>query len=242
MAIRSDFFDIVSYAKRLGFEAIQVQTNGRIFAYNEFCQKTIEAGVNEFGVAIHGHQHQLHDYLTSSPGSFYQTVQAIRNIKKSGLAVFTNTVINKSNYRHLPQIAKLLVSLGVDQFQFAFVHALGSAGENFDSIVPRVSMVAPYVKEGLEIGIRSGMRVMTEAIPRCLMGKYREYISEKIIPSTKIYEFDNEIINFDEIRPDMAKSKGKNCKKCIYFSDCEGVWREYPRRFGWGEFIPVLSR
>jgi len=240
-AIRNDFFELISYAKRLGYEMIQIQTNGRMFAYKSFFLKTIGAGANEFGVSIHGHIPELHDYLTSSKGSFYQTVQAIKNIKESGLLVFTNTVINKSNYRHLPQIAQLLVNLGVNHFQFAFVHALGAAAEHFQSIVPRISMVMPYVKKGLDIGIKAGIRVMTEAIPYCLMGEYKDYISEKIIPSTKIFEFYNEVIDFDKIRTTIAKAKSESCKRCFYFLMCEGVWREYSERFGWKEFNPVAS-
>lgn len=237
-SIRKDFFDLLSFAKRLGFRVIQVQTNGRMFAYREFCQKAIEAGANEFGVAIHGHIPELHDYLTSTTGSFYQTIKAIRNLKQLSRPVLTNTVIVKSNYRHLPQIAQLLVDLNVDQFQLAFVHALGAAEENFASIVPRISLVMPYVKKSLYIGLRAGIKVMTEAIPYCVMDEYRDYIGERCIPSTKIFEL-SEVIDFDKIRPEIAKTKGESCKKCKYFFVCEGPWREYPERFGWNEFIPI---
>ena len=242
VTIRPDICDWVSYAKRLGYERIQIQSNGRMLAYKSFCLKVIEAGANEFAIAIHGHIPELHDYLTSSQGSFYQTVQAIKNIKELGLPVITNTVVNKPNYRHLPQIARLLAGLGVNQFQFAFVHALGRAGDNFDSIVPRVTLVMPYVKEGLEIGIRAGLRVMTEAIPYCLMGEYGDYVSEKIMPSVKIFEFDNEVIDFDKVRPMLSKLKGPDCSECKCFSVCEGPWREYPERFGWNEFRPVKDK
>lgn len=238
--IRRDLLELVSFAKRLGYKAIQVQTNGRMLAYKDFCQRLIQAGANGFGIAIHGHIPQAHDYLTSSKGSFYQSVKAIKNLKELSQPVVTNTVIVKSNYRHLPQIAQLLVDLGIRQFQFAFVHALGSAGDNFDSIVPRISMVMPYVKKGLDIGIEAGVRVMTEAIPYCLMDKYEDYIAERIIPSTKIYESSNEVIDFDKIRPTLAKAKCKDCEKCRFFYICEGTWREYPERFGWSEFKPVL--
>ena len=236
--VRPDFIELAAYAKSLGFKRIQVQTNGRMFAYKKFCQEAIDAGINEFGLALHGHIPQLHDYLTSSK-SFYQTIQGIKNLKELNQLIFANTVITKSNYRHLPEIAKLLVFLGVDQFQFAFVHALGSAKDNFLSIVPRMSMVIPYVKRGLDVGIKSDIKVMTEAIPYCLLGEYKDYVAENIIPSTKIFDLDEGIIDFDKVRPTKAKAKGENCKKCKYFATCEGTWREYPQKFGWEEFKPV---
>jgi MoaA/NifB/PqqE/SkfB family radical SAM enzyme len=237
--IRADFLRLVSFAKKLGYRRIQVQTNARMFAYKDFCARSLEAGVNEFGVAIHGHIPELHDYLTSVQGSFAQTVKAIKNLACLDVPVYSNTVITQSNYRHLPEIARLLVSLGVKQFQLAFVHALGSAADNFSSVVPRMSLVIPYVKEALTVGINAGITVMTEAIPYCMLGPYRRFIAERYIPSTKIYEFPEEIIDFDRLRPTLAKTKSDACKRCLYYARCEGTWIEYPAFFGWHEFVPV---
>ncbi len=238
--IREDIIDLVSYAKKLEFEGIQIQTNGRIFCYKEFCNEIISAGASEFSPAIHGHTAELHDYLTCSKGSFYQTFLGIKNLKGQGRRVITNTVITKSNYRHLPQIAQLLVDLGVDQYQFAFVHALGGAKENFVSIVPRMTLVEPYVKEGVDIGIKAGISVMTEAIPYCFMQGYEDCIAEKVIPQTKIYDFHEVIDNFTEARQKQGKVKNPQCQLCSYYQVCEGPWKEYPEKFGWEEFNPVL--
>jgi MoaA/NifB/PqqE/SkfB family radical SAM enzyme len=240
VTIRPDFFELVKYAKFLGFQSIQVQSNGRMFAYLDFCQKTIEAGANEFSPALHGHIPELHDYLTSAPGSFRQTTQGIKNLRKLGQKIITNTVITKSNYRHLPQLAELFVSLDVDQYQFAFVHPLGSASENFESIVPRMSLIEPYVKKGLNIGIKAGKNVMTEAIPYCFMSSYENFVAEKIIPQTKIFEYKKIIDNYTQVRQIEGKAKGPDCSRCLYFKECEGPWREYPEKFGWSEFKPVI--
>jgi MoaA/NifB/PqqE/SkfB family radical SAM enzyme len=237
--IRADFLTLVSFAKKLGYRRIQAQTNARMFAYKDFCARALDAGVNEFGIAIHGHIPELHDYLTSTQGSFLQTVKAIKNLVALNVPVYSNTVITQSNYRHLPEIARLLASLGVKQFKLAFVHALGSAADNFSSIVPRMSLAIPYIKEALAVGINAGITVMTEAIPYCMLGKYRRFIAERYIPSTKIYEFPEEIIDFDRLRPTLAKTKSDSCKTCLYYERCEGTWIEYPAFFGWHEFVPV---
>jgi MoaA/NifB/PqqE/SkfB family radical SAM enzyme len=239
--IRPDFLELVSYAKKLGFKKIQIQSNGRMFAYLDFCKKTIEAGANEFCLALHGHIPELHDFLTRTPGSFYQTVQGIKNLKLLKQKVLINVVVTKLNYQHLPEIANLLVSLGVDQYQFAFVHPLGSAKENFEMIVPRMSLIEPYIKQGLEIGIKAGKIVMTEAIPYCFMEGYEDYIAEKIIPPTKIYDANFVIEDYTIARRNEGKSKGPNCSNCIYYQICEGPWKEYPEAFGWAEFKPVKN-
>src|SRR3954468_22503803 len=125
VTIRPDFFALVAAAKRLGYRNIQIQTNGRMFAYLEFCTKAVAAGANEFSPSIHGHTAKLHDGLTRSEGSFDQIVAAIRNLRALGQRIVTNTVATKQNARHLPALAQMLVDLRVDQFQIAFPHPTG---------------------------------------------------------------------------------------------------------------------
>lgn len=240
--LHKDFFQLVSFARALNFNTIQIQSNGRFFSYLDFCKKAIKCGANEFSPALHGSTPQMHDYLTSSPGSFKQTVDGIVNLKKLGQTVITNTVITKSNFPYLPSIADVLIRLGVDQFQFAFPHPLGSAKDNFDSIVPRMTLIEPFVKLALEKGISAGKRVMTEAIPYCFMAGFEDYIAEKILPETKIFDVNGVIENFGIVRKKEGKSKSTKCLACRYNAVCEGPWREYPEKFGWEEFKPVRKR
>ena len=237
--LHQNFLELVSYAKALDFKIIQIQTNGRLFFYKDFCQKTIKAGANEFSPALHGPNAKIHDFLTSSKGSFEQTTQGIKNLKSLGQRVLTNTVITTKNYKFLPQLAKLLVDLDVDQFQFAFPHIAGRAWGNRDWLIPRKTEVMLYVKKGLGIGIKAGKKVMTEAIPYCLMAGYEKYIAERIIPKTRIYDAETIMDDYTIYRKKEGKAKGENCKKCGYFKVCEGPWKEYPQLFGWEEFKPV---
>jgi MoaA/NifB/PqqE/SkfB family radical SAM enzyme len=238
--VHPNFLDLVRLAKKLNFQTIQIQSNGRMFAYKTFCQETIKAGANEFSPVLHGHMAKVHDYLTSVPGSFDQVIRGIKNLKILGQTVITNTVITKFNYRHLPEIAKLLVFLGVDQFQFAFVHIVGLAWKNRDFLVPKKSQIMPFVKKGLDIGIKAGKQVMTEAIPYCFMRGYEQYIAEPIIPEAMVIENKFKIEDYKKYRLAQGKTKGPKCKDCLHFSICEGPWREYPKIFGWKEFKPIV--
>lgn len=236
VTIRPDLVEIVAFAKSLGYRSIQVQTNGRMLAYRKLCEDLIAAGANEFSPALHGHTPELHDFLTCGAGSFKQTVRAIRNLKELGQYVLTNSVITRSNYRTLPELASLLVSLGVDQFQLAFVHPLGTANDKFLSVVPRMSLCEPYVKKALDIGLKAGRRVMTEAIPYCFMEGYEPYVAERIMPRTKIMEGHLTIADYTEHRLTEGKAKGTPCASCAFEAMCEGPWREYPEHYGWDEF------
>jgi MoaA/NifB/PqqE/SkfB family radical SAM enzyme len=237
--MRKDLPDLVAYARELGYRTVQIQTNGRMFAHLGYARRLVDAGANEFSPALHGHLPALHDHLTQTPGSFSQTVAGIRNLKCLGQYVLTNSVVTKPNYRHLPELAQLLVSLGVDQVQFAFVHPVGTAATEFTSIVPRMELAAPYIKRGLAVALNGHQRVTTEAVPYCIIDGYEECVVEKHIPRTAVYDAECTIEDYTRYRLDEGKLKGPGCAECMYDQECEGPWREYPERFGWEEFRPV---
>jgi MoaA/NifB/PqqE/SkfB family radical SAM enzyme len=241
VTILKDFSSLVRIASSSGFSRIQVQSNGRMFSSINFCKAIIDAGANEFGLALHGSNAELHDFLTRTGESYRQTVQGIRNLVNLGQYVMTNTVITTYNYNDLPSIAGLLLKLGIHQYQFAFIHAIGEGKDNFEEIVPRYSIIEPYVKEGLQLGIDSNVTSMTEAIPYCFMKGYESHVAERIIPSTEISEKDHRIAEYREYRIQHGKLRGPDCTTCGYYRFCEGPWREYPEYYGWDEFKPVLS-
>ena len=239
--IRKDLIELVAVAKKVGFKTIQIQSNGRMFVYEQFCKDIVKAGANEFALALHGHTAELHNYLTGAE-SFRQIVAGIRTLKKMQQKVITNTVITKSNYRHLPEIAKVLIGLNVDQMQFAFVHPTGAAGNNFDSVVARVEMVAPYLKKAIDIGRVLKTRVMTEGLPFCILRGYESSISETVMPDIKIFDQISVIEDYKKMRINEDKAKGPKCEQCLYNNICEGPWKEYPQAFGWDEFKPVTGK
>ncbi len=240
--IRHDIISLVKYARRIGFREVQIQSNGRMFYYIDFCRKLVKAGVTEFGPALHGPTAAIHDGLTRSKGSFAQTVQGIKNLKRLGQMVIMNSVITKQNYRHLPQLVELFIRLGVDQAQLAFVHPMGNAWKNFDTVVPYFKDAMPYIYSSIKAAEKAGLRLMVEAVPLCLMQGYESFVSEQYIPETEIREPGSYTASFTKARKEEGKRKGPKCVECRYFLVCEGPWKEYPEKRGFGEFQPVKGK
>ena len=239
--LHSHIIDFVARAKKLGYKTIQLQTNGRAFTYKNLLEKLKQAGANEIGPSLHGAKPATHDALTHAPGSFLQTITGIKNASQMGFNVITNSVITSLNYRELPELASILVSLGASQYQFAFIHIVGTALENKKWIVPKKTDIMPYVKKGLDIGIRSGVPCFTEAIPFCLLKGYETCAAEHMIPDGPVADADKFIENYGDYRRMEGKTKGPKCPECKYFEICEGPWREYPEIYGWKEFVPVID-
>ncbi len=237
--IHATMLEVTRLAREMGYETVQIQSNGRMFSHLPFCEKAIAAGANEFALALHGARAETHERLTRAPRAFRQVVTGIRNLVQLEQRVLMNTVITTLNYRELPDIARLFVRLGVLQYQFAFVHILGTAAKNATWLVPRKTDVMPFVRAGLDVGRRAGVRCMTEAIPYCFLDGYENHVAEQIIPRTTVFDADVTLDDYTLYRQTEGKAKGPMCARCIYFDRCEGPWTEYPALFGWDEIRPV---
>ncbi len=239
--LREDIVELIALARSLGYDEIQIQTNGRRFYYPAFCRALIDAGATEFSPALHGSTASIHDELTRASGSFDQTVRGIENLVYLGQRVVMNSVITRRNQSDLPRLAALLVGLGVEQFQLAFVHILGTAAAESDAVVPMKKDVMPFVHNALDIGRGADIRCFTEAIPLCLMQGYEQHVAETIIPATTVYDAEIVIDDYGEYRRSLGKTKGPSCKGCVHYQQCEGPWKEYPEIYGWEEFQPVME-
>lgn len=237
--IHATVLDVVREARGLGYETVQIQSNGRMFSHRPFCEQAIAAGANEFALALHGARAETHDRLTRAPRAFRQVVAGIRNLVQLEQRVLMNTVVTALNYWELPDVARLFVRLGVAQYQFAFVHILGTAAKNASWLIARKSDVMPFVRAGLDVGRRAGVRCMTEAIPFCLLRGYEEHVAERIIPPTVVFDADVTLEDYTVYRRTEGKAKAPICSRCTYVERCEGPWAEYPALFGWEEFVPV---
>lgn len=239
--VHPDLVECIEYAKSIGYQEIQIQSNGRNFSDLVYLKKLICAGVTEFSPSIHGFRPETHDTLVGSAWAWKQVIEGIQNLRKLNQRIIINSVITEQNFRETPALATLLVKLGVSQYQFAFVHILGSADKNKEQIVPRKSEIMPYIKKALDIGRNSGVICMTEAIPFCLMRGYEWAIAEyNFMPETTVVDAECRTDNYADYRWNEGKVKREDCKQCIRHKVCEGPWKEYPEMYGWEEFVPIL--
>lgn len=248
--IRKDILELVKFSKGLGFETIMMATNGRVFSYKKFTKKIISAGLNSIVFSIHGNTSKLHDSLTQVPGSFKQLRRGLDNVKKTsqelGLKVLlgSNTCIVKQNYKHLPQIGKYIKGLGINNAEFIFVDpSYGAAFRFFDKLVPKISQVAPFAHECLDIGRASkSPHWHVRYVPLCYFQDYLDQISElhelKIFTTEHIApDFYNP--NAEKGRKIVGRAKTEKCSGCKLFDACEGIWKEYLKHYGDQELKPI---
>ena len=245
MTIRSDILELISFAKELRFKTITMATNGRMFSYPKLVEKIIKAGLTNIVFSIHGHKSEIHDYLTQSPGSFKQLLKGLNNFKKLGFdKIGSNTTIVKQNYKYLPQIGRFIYEQGIRNSEFIFVDpSHGAAFNFFDKLVPKISHVAPFVHQCLDIGKKNNVAHWhIRYVPLCYFTNYLGQVSEL----QEIKTFKTEHIapdfydpNAEEGRRHIGRAKTKRCEGCSLYDKCEGIWKEYLKHYGDKEFNPV---
>jgi len=239
VTIRKDLIDMISFANSLDFQKIIIETNGRMFYYEDFARKVFEAGATDFLISIHGHKPEIHDALTRIPGSFEQTVKGLKNLAKyykGGVGV--NVVITKPNYRYLPEIVNFLWEIPVRHITLSFITVCGAAARN-KNIVPKKSEVILYVRKAID-GSKNKM-ISLNHFPVCLLNGYEKYARFIKVPIKTRIENPNYIITLES---QLAKvmTKGEKCHQCRYDLLCEGLWKEYVNLYGFDEFIPVPDK
>jgi cyclic pyranopterin phosphate synthase len=262
---RPELPDFVKWARQLGYARISVMTNGRRLSHMPYAVGLAKAGMNRFYVSIHGHTKKLHEGLTRTPESFAQTVaglDSITKMKRFGVELHTSTVVTDRNLPHMAEIYAFLRSHGVDQVVFNVMQANGRANTYFDQIFPSYTDIAKTFRTFVEGRAAAGeSRPMaflvdiplctTEGVPdfnRGYVEKYRHFDLEAhagLEAAKKPDRTQQEgkgrglvMITRSDLDDEM-RDKRPECASCKYDPVCEGVWRNYHRRVGWGEFTPV---
>jgi pyruvate-formate lyase-activating enzyme len=239
--LRKDLPALVRAARSLGL-AVGIQTNGRVLSGPD-ARRSLAGLDARFVVALHGPDAAVHDAITRVPGSFDQTVAAMRGLVAEGEKVTAKIVLSRTNAPCLPALAALLADIGAPRANFTFPHALGNARRMFDAVVPRYSDVMPGLLAALDALDACGIEAVTEAVPLCLLGGRRDRATESMYRSavaSEVRQLDQDARDWSRDRAVEGKAKPPSCASCALDASCEGVWTDYLDANGGGELLPVV--
>lgn len=159
ITLRRELSDWIVRARERGASRVVVQTNGRMLAYPKMVRRLKKAGCDVFAVALHGHRVELHDWLTRSEGSFEQTLKGLENLRTAQAVTLVNSMITRSNYRHMPELVQLASRYGVAAVRFLWPKPEGDAVNEWPMLEPDPSMVTPYARLASGVGEKLRVRV-----------------------------------------------------------------------------------
>jgi len=94
ITIREDFFEIIDFANDNRLRTC-IQTNGRIFNYEDFCDRILPKNVSLFLVSFHAHNEELNRKMTLVRRGYHQTKKGIVNLLHSKQNVQINVVVTQ---------------------------------------------------------------------------------------------------------------------------------------------------
>ena len=260
---RDDLPQFLQWARQLGYSRISVMTNGRRLSHQRYATALIKRGLNRIYISIHGHEKRLHEGLTRTPGSFEQTVlglESVARLKRFGVELHTSTVVTKRNLPHLGDIYAFLRGVGVDQVVFNVMQANGRAHTYFEQLFPTYTEIAAEFRRFIDASREPRPMAFLVDIPLCTtedipdfnrgyVEKYRHYDLESQAPpvpeSRAARRGDGNgkglLVVLRSDLDESERAKRKECRRCRYTEQCEGVWRNYVSRYGWDEFSPVIA-
>lgn len=108
---RQDCFEILEYARALGFN-VKLKTNAVMIGTKE-AERLKKLGIEQIQISIYSHRPEIHDTITTLPGSLHRSLNAIKRLKASGLKVSISNVLMKHNAADGKSVQKLAKELDV---------------------------------------------------------------------------------------------------------------------------------
>ncbi len=227
-SVHPEYLELIRYGKEVGYEWIQTVTNGMMFSYKKFAKKAAEAGLDEATVSLHGHTAYLQDKLTGTPGAFVTGVKGLRNLQDTGrVVVNVDVVINKQNYKHLPEIIEYYYNMGIREFDLLHIIPFGRGfDEHRHSLFFDLNDAVPYFRRAFVWANKPGVYIWTNRLPVQYLEDFERLIQD---PHKLFYEFDGGRHNFEGylkrgVAPDCW---GERCDYCFLDGACRSTMFPY---------------
>lgn len=236
---------LVRYARAIGYEAINVTTNGRMCVYEDYASRLVNSGLTTLLFSVHGHDQETHARNVGVREAYEQTTQGIRNCvaaKPDGVDLGVNITITKTNYDDLPAVAQLTWDLGVRWLNIQFLTPFGRATTRVNPDTAAAAEVAMRVIDEW----RDRMKFQVINLPFCFMPGYEDFILGDLLKIQRHMVFvNNEDVNlYDYLRD--RRTYAPECESCTRRVFCGGFYElesspEPPWEFDYLDVEPYIA-
>ena len=221
--LNPELVPLVRHARALGYERINVTTNGRLCAYPEFAERLVQSGLTTLLFSVHGADARTHAQQVGVAEAFEQTVAGIRNCVKARpphVELGMNITLTKGNHRQLDDVARLAWDLDLRWLNIQFLTPFGRA----------TRMVAPDTQEAATIAMgvidrwRDRMKLQVINLPYCFMPGYEAYMDgDRLKLARHMIFVNNEDVNLSDYLAERRVRKPV-CESCPHACFCGGFY------------------
>jgi len=221
--LNPELIPLIRYASKIGYDRINVTTNGRLCAYEKYAKDLVTSGLTTLLFSVHGPDAKSHAQQVGVAEAFEQTVQGIENCVRfapEGVELGMNITITKGNHDKLPEVAQLAFDLGLAWLNIQFLTPFGRA----------TKWVAPDTQYAANIAMRvidewkDRMKLEVINLPFCFMPGYEHHMAGDLAKLSRHMIFvNNETVNLADYLAERRVHKAE-CGPCPHRSFCGGFY------------------
>ena len=222
--LNPELIPLVRYARALGYDRVNVTTNGRLCAYPDFATKLVRSGLTTLLVSVHGATARSHGREVGVPEAFEQTVDGIRNLVAAAppeVELGANITLTKHNYQELPAVGELIASLGLAWFNIQFLTPFGRA----------TTRHAPDTQAAADVTMRfidafaARMKIQVINLPFCFMPGYERHLAGDLGKRSRHMVFvNNDTVNLAAYLAERRLHTAA-CAPCPHRAFCGGFYQ-----------------
>ncbi|MEM6959452.1 MAG: radical SAM protein, partial [Myxococcota bacterium] len=173
--LNPEHLPLIQHARRVGYERINVTSNGRLLAYEGFARKLVRSGLTSLLFSVHGPDMKSHAREVGVAEAFDQTCAGIRHAVKHApphVELGMNITLTKTNYRRQDDLAQLAWDLGLRWMNIQFLTPFGRATE---SIAPDTKDAAAHTAKLIDTW-SDRMKLQVINLPWCFLPDHEGHL------------------------------------------------------------------
>ncbi len=221
--LNPELIPLIRHARRVGYERINVTTNGRLCAYEDFARKLVHSGLTTLLFSVHGPDFKSHAREVGVAEAFDQTLAGIRHCRKhapASVELGMNVTLTKTNYRRLPEVAALAWELGLPWLNVQFLTPFGRATEYHAPDPADAAAVTSRVIDEW----KDRMKIQVVNLPWCFLPGYEAHVAGDASKLARHMVFvNNETVNLADYLAERRVKKPQ-CRTCPHACFCGGFY------------------
>lgn len=188
--LKWDFIDILKKCQdKFTQTEFLMLSNGRTLANTAYRSAFLDAVPSHFRLAVplYASTSDIHDSITRAPGSFEQTIAALKVLQHK-LNIEIRIVVMKDTYKQLPEIANYLVSNlpNIKTVSIMGMELLGNAAINREKLWVDFRNTTKHIEDAVHILLAGGIDARIYNYPLCDLPRSLWSISARSITDYKI--------------------------------------------------------